>query len=162
MSQPHSPKFSEIPISPRMQGGQGGCRITAYACDVFPCCWNVSKDISGADETFQHIHLESAVSLPSCIIYHPIPSCLKDCFKLFSESSFPPFAASCNNLSKIYFGSGILQQRLVLFAFFPTVLLQMQKVGWFLGSCWQGRGSQILCPEALPCSPLEWGCGGSE
>lgn len=93
--------------------------MTGYACDVFPCCWKLSKDILGADETFQHIHLESAASLPSCIIYHTIPSCLKDSFKLFSESSFPSFSTSCNNLSEIYFGSGILQQRLVLFAFFP-------------------------------------------
>lgn len=125
----------KLPFPQGCREAKGAVRMAGYACDVFPCCWKVSKDISGADETFQHIHLESAVSLPSCIIYHTIPSCLKDCFKLFSESSFPSFSASCNNLSEIYFGSGILQQRLVLFAFFPTVLLQMQKVGWLLGRC---------------------------
>lgn len=124
---PSSPGSAPLPLNSQKLLFPQGCReakgvirMTGYASDVFPCCWKVSKGISGADETFQHIHLESAVSLPSCIIYHTIPSCLKDCFKLFSESSFPSFYASCNNLSEIYFGSGILQQRLVLFAFFPN------------------------------------------
>lgn len=117
------PKCSETQFLQGAREAKGGVRKTSYVCGVFPCCWKVSKDISGADETFQHIHLESAVSFPSCIIYRTIPSCLKNCCKLFSESPFSLCAVSCNNLSKIYFGSSVLQQRVVLFVS-PTVLLQ--------------------------------------
>lgn len=164
---PSSPGSAPLPLNsqkfPFLQGcreARGAVGIPGYACDVFPCCWKVSKGITGADETFQHIHLESAVSLPSCIIYHTIPSCLKDCFKLFSESSFPPFAASCNNLSQIYFGSGILQQSLVLFAFFffPNCSVADAE-SWFVIEELQGQGLQIPCPEALPRSTVLSGVG---
>lgn len=124
------------------------------SCGVFPCCWKVSKDISGADETFQRIHLESAVSLPSCIIYHTIPSCLKNCCKLFSESSFPLCAVSCNKLSEIYFGRGVLQQRVVLFVFSNCFVADKESCSVNVKLLTR-TGSQMLCPgsHALPDCP---------
>lgn len=110
-----SPPNAQKLHSSEQQGRPGVVRRTGYACSVLLYCWKVSKDISGAGATFWHIHLEPAVSLPSCIIYHTILSCVKDSCKLFSESTFPSLrSVSCNNL---YFGSGALQQMAVWFAF---------------------------------------------
>lgn len=129
---PHSypPKCSHS-MSPSSQGGQGGgVRKTSYACDVLLCCWKVSKDISGAGETFQHIHFRAAVSLPSCIIYHKIPSCLKAGYELFSEPAFPLGALFHVIISIL----GVVFCSSRLFCLFsPAVLLQAQKVGLLTG-----------------------------
>lgn len=154
-STPHNHSETQLPQGARE--AKGIVRKASCVCSVFPCCWKISKDISGADETFQHIHLESAVSLPSCIIYHTMSSCLKGCCKLFSESSFPLCAASCNNLSEIYFRSGVLQQKVVLFAFSNCSMADIES--WFVIVKLLTRTElQMLCPDSLSLlnSPL-WG-----
>lgn len=129
VTQPCSPlKCSETQYLQGDKEAKGGVRKTSYVCGVIPCCWKVSKDISGADETFQRIHLESAVSLPSCIIYHTIFRGLKDCCKLFSESSFPLRPVSCNNLPEIYFGSDVLQQRCFFVCFLQLFCCRQRKL----------------------------------
>lgn len=94
------------------------------------CCWKVSKDISGAGETFQHIHFRAAVSFPSCIIYHKIPSCLKAGYELFSEPAFPLGALFHVIISIL----GVVFCSSRLFCLFsPAVLLQAQEVGLLMG-----------------------------
>lgn len=108
----------------------GDVRKTSSACDVLLCCWKVSKDISGAGETFQHIHFRAAVSLPSCIIYHKIPSCLKAGYELFSKPAFPLGALFHVIISIL----GVVFCSSRLFCLFsPAVLLQAQEVGLLMG-----------------------------
>lgn len=143
------PKCSETQFLQGAREAKGGVRKASYVCGVFPCSWKVSKDISGADETFQHIHLESAVSLPSCIIYHTTPSRLKDCCKLFSESSSPLCAVPCNNLSKIYFGSGVLQQSVGVFFVFSSGSVADAESCFIIVKLLTRTGLQMLCPDSL-------------
>lgn len=124
------PQMLTLHVSEQPGRPRGGVRKTSYACDVLLCCWKVSKDISGAGETFQHIHFRAAVSLPSCIIYHKIPSCLKAGYELFSVPAFPLGALFHVIISIL----GVVFCSSRLFCLFsPAVLLQAQKVGLLTG-----------------------------
>lgn len=129
---PHSyrPQMLTLHVSEQPGRPRGGVRKTSSACGVLLCCWKVSKDISGAGETFQHIHFRAAVSLPSCIIYHKIPSCLKAGYELFSEPAFPLGALFHVIISIL----GVVFCSSRLFCLFsPAVLLQAQEVGLLMG-----------------------------